>query len=379
MPSEVIIPQLPGGYAVTSALPDQELEICTRQFVSTEDGSWLIRLLEGFPTQILNLLPGKTAIRASMIDNFLAIIYPSKRVKVYVNDLRPVITARAKHAISQGAEVTLNDFIDVEYVRFDGVTVPDECGLVYIFSRGWRKGMFYDFEPISDPNDLKMRDYDLGRALAECHSLLMYQERLNLSEDAWDRFFAEQWFPFVHLDHGILINLARAAESGHPLDAHLSTIVTFVKDALPAWIKNAEDSEILQPHLDLLKIAAKHYEAGDFLSAAALLYPRIEGVLRTAHARKTTSRATQGNLSRTGAGGNLPPKHRASLMLPGKFERYLKDVYFADFDPADPQGVSRNTIGHGVAPLDSMNEKAAAIGWLILMHIGTLAIESSPP
>lgn len=379
MSFEVVIPQLPGGYAVTSALPDQELQVCTRQFVSTEDGSWLIRLLEGFPAQILNLLPGNAGILASTTDNFLAIIHPNKKVKVYHNELRPVITVRPKHNISKGAEVTLNDFIDVEHVRFEGITIPAECGLVYIFSRGWRKGLFYDFEPISDPSNLKIRDYDLGRTLAECHSLLMFQERLNLSENAWERLFAEQWFPFVHLDHGILIKLTSAAESGHPVDEHLPSVVASVKNALPQWIKNAESNEILLPHLDLLKTAVKHFREEDYLTAAALLYPRIEGVLRTAHFKKTTTRATQGNLSKTGSGSNLAPKHRASLLLPGKFERYLKEVYFADFEPTSPQGVSRNTVGHGVAPVGDMNEKAAAIGWLILMHISSLATEPSPP
>jgi hypothetical protein len=65
-----------------------------------------------------------------LIDNFLAIIHPNKEVVVYVNELRTIVSVRAKRAIKAGEEVTINDFIDVENVSFDGVGIPPECGFL---------------------------------------------------------------------------------------------------------------------------------------------------------------------------------------------------------------------------------------------------------
>jgi len=69
------------------------------------------------------------------------------------------------------------------------------------------------------------------------------------------------------------------------------------------------------------------------------------------------AKATQANL--VGAVINraeLPP-HPNSLLLPERFKRYLLDVYFADFNPANPSGLSRNTASHGVVPDVALNRK----------------------
>jgi hypothetical protein len=248
-------------------------------------------------------------------------------------------------------------------------------GVFYIFSRGWRKGMFFDFEPIADPNTRLKREYDLGRMLAECHTLLMFQERIFLSEAAWDMFFAQQWFPFVHLQHETLLKFVRAAESQHPLDEHLQTVVSELSQKIDEWLDEARSREFLKPHLAVIESAAIRFKAADYISTSALLHPRIEGVLRTVHLQESSSQPNQMNLAKTGAGQHLPPKHAASLLLPGKFQKYLKEIYFENFDTANPQGVSRNTVGHGVAPSEEMNSKAAAIAWITLMQISVLVVD----
>jgi len=60
----------------------------------------------------------------------------------------------------------------------------------------------------------------------------------------------------------------------------------------------------------------------------------------------------------------------ACLLLPHKFEEYLREVYVASFQPGDSQtGVSRNSVGHGVASEDQFNEKAAVIGLLVTQQL----------
>jgi hypothetical protein len=48
---------------------------------------------------------------------------------------------------------------------------------------------------------------------------------------------------------------------------------------------------------------------------------------------------------------------------------FLKDVYFAGFDPVSPSGLSRHTVAHGVAPSEDFNLKSGTMGFLILEQI----------
>jgi hypothetical protein len=41
--------------------------------------------------------------------------------------------------------------------------------------------------------------------------------------------------------------------------------------------------------------------------------------------------------------------HLHSWLLPDKFQRFMKESYFAHFTPGEPAELSRNTVGHGVA------------------------------
>jgi hypothetical protein len=58
--------------------------------------------------------------------------------------------------------------------------------------------------------------------------------------------------------------------------------------------------------------------------------------------------------------------HNYSLLLPNNFRRYLEDVYFAHFDPNNPDVLSRHSVAHGVAPADDYSLKGASVGLLIL-------------
>jgi hypothetical protein len=85
-----------------------------------------------------------------------------------------------------------------------------------------------------------------------------------------------------------------------------------------------------------------------------------------------------------------PRARPASLLLPHKLERYLSEVYFADFEPTDASpSISRNSVGHGIANEDEFNEKSAVIGLLVTQQLlycfekmpmsGTTTVEVAPP
>lgn len=120
-------------------------------------------------------------------------------------------------------------------------------------------------------------------------------------------------------------------------------------------------------HIDLLEHAAAEFREGDFVSATAILYPRIEGLMRDLHVQVgAKEKATQTALAERLVEKGKAELHQYSWLLPDLFKRYLKEAYFAGFEPGTPAKLSRHTVGHGVANAVDFNEKAATIGFLIV-------------
>jgi hypothetical protein len=134
------------------------------------------------------------------------------------------------------------------------------------------------------------------------------------------------------------------------------------------WARNSA----FATHLPLLERAVERFGAGDFVSATAILYPRIEGLLRTMHDTfGAGAKPTQKTLAEAAVKPGGLWLHEHSWLLPGRFRHYLHDVYFATFS-ADSAPISRNSVGHGVAPALYFNAKAAAIGLLVVDQLGLM-------
>jgi hypothetical protein len=113
--------------------------------------------------------------------------------------------------------------------------------------------------------------------------------------------------------------------------------------------------------------AVERHREGDYLSSTSILFPRLEGLMRTYHL--TVNSSVEPNsltLVKTITESSELVRNDYSLFLPKNFRRYLKDVYFAKFDPRNPKDLSRNTVSHGVAPVEKFSLKSSLIGLLIL-------------
>jgi hypothetical protein len=285
---------------------------------------------------------------------------------VYVNELRVIAQMMAKRDLAAGEAVMDDDIADISRIRFEGVDIPPDAAFMYGFSVGWRKGLFYDFAPLH-PNDEKPRDFDVEVQLGQCLAYLIFQDRLKIPEAAWGNLFAQGWFPFVGLRNELVRELANYAREGWNIDELIPKISQDVEASCDKWQTSWAKRKFFSDHSDILSKAIDRFRAADYVSAVAILYPQIEGVMRTYHrfTRPGVSQR-QDSLVETvvsSADGDAAPR---MLLLPEKFRRYLTDIYFCSFDPADPHGLSRHTVAHGVAPPDAFSEKAALIGLLIL-------------
>ena len=293
------------------------------------------------------------------------VIQPDLRATVYVNECRISIRARFGRRIEAGEPVFDKDIIDIESLYFDGVDIPEHAAVLVIMSSGWRKGMFFDLTPLGP--EAPKRDYDLGKLLGSYYAYLKNQSLFQLDADDWQYLIERNWFPFVTLSAGLKAKLVAFAKGRDDLDRLLPETISEVRELITHMRQRWPESRLFAPHLPFIEHAIQEFEEGDYLSCTAILYPRIEGLLRTLHESVAIpDKATQKVLSQAAVAHHGEELHQHSWLLPEMFRNYLQTAYFANFEPGKPAPLSRNTVGHGVAAVEQFNEKGACIGLLIL-------------
>lgn len=371
----ITLEHVPSGYAMHCAEEGEEIEVAYREFTSTEDGQLFISRLEGIPTKILEKISGSANVAASQTNSLLAIIRPDGRAKVYWNEFQPTIQIRSKKKIKAGELVHIDHIMDIENVTLPDEALASDVGICYIFSFGWRKGLFFDFGPAQSGKNRVPREYDLSALLAHYFGRVLFQHLFSIEDETWTEFFKQRWFPFSYLSVATVQNMIRRAREHRSIDVEMDEIAaeaqSVVSDRLSEW----ESDEIIRPHLPFVRTAFERFGAGDFLSASSILYPRIEGLIRIS-APPTAGRnwLTQKLLSKLGAGTSGTLLREQSLLLPKRFEKYLTDVYFANFRPGSLSPiVSRHSVSHGVVSAESLDRKATVIGFLILLQLFSVA------
>lgn len=368
MPQEITFDQTPAGYALKPSRAGEESPVPVQfiEFTSSEDGQHFIERLEGIPDEIIDKVGG---IPRSQVDHMLAIIRRDKTATVYINELQLKTKVRVAQAIDAGVPLYKDDIVDIEEMDPGGVEIPSDAGVVFVFSVGWRKGLFYDFGPLG-PDEPVTRAYDIRSTLGQLYAHLLFQERFSIVEPEWDALFKAQWFPFATLKNGTLIAMLNHVRSGWNLDDLTDQIVDEVKEKVDSMLEIWKTNSAFLPHLEILERSVQHFKNDDFMSCAGLLYPRIEGILRTYRASKddSTTDFSQSELSKTAVVERIG--REKCLLLPHKFEHYLEQVYFASFDPKkDNHTISRHTVGHGVASPLKFDAKSAVIGILIVHQL----------
>ena len=370
MPYDIFLDQPPAGYALGSSkgaggkIPVQFIE-----FTSSEDGQHFIQRLEGWPNILLRQVGADRYISPSQVDHMLAIIRRDNTATVYLNELPIKARIRVSRAIEAGVPVYKDDVVDIEEMDPGGVEIPSDAGVVFVFSVGWRKGLFYDLGPLGSDEPV-IRAYDINSLLGQCYTHLLFQERFNILESEWDALFKAQWFPFAALKSDTLKSTLNYIRSGWNPDDLTDQIVNEVKEKIDSMLESWKTHSAFLPHADILEKSVKHFKDGDFLSCSGLLYPRIEGILRTYRALQddSTTDFKQSELSKSAVTARIG--REKCLLLPHKFEYYLKNVYFASFDPKDhDHPITRHTVSHGVVGPSKFDAKAAVIGILIVHQL----------
>jgi len=373
VPHEIKLDMLPGGIALQAAKKDERALIQCAGIATSEDGELLIRYLEFAGRMLDQLREHGHSFARSQVDNFLAIIRRDQTTTVYVNELQLVSKVRVARDVEAGTSVFKDDIVDIAEARFDGITIPDDAGVIVVISDGWRKAVLFDFAPLgSTPT---ARHYDIWPMLGQLLARLGYQELFSISDNDWKALFACRWFPFVGLSNSIIGNLLGHVRAGWGASELLSEIKAELLTKLDRFLGAWKSKQEFSSHVQLLERAAERFKAEDYASCTALVFPRIEGLMRAHHAIAAPSEPrTQSSLSSNAVASLADNPY--SLLLPIRFQEYLKDVFFAKFDETQQNiPISRNSIGHGVASAADYNLETAMLGLLICHQL----FHSFPP
>lgn len=365
MPQQVVLDELPIGFCVVAAREGETVSVQVRGSAFSEDGTKLNKWLEAMASPILAKL--SPPIWPHQVHHLVALVKKDRTATVFVNEVKFLGQVRTKGAVQAGAPVFIDHVADFGRLRMESIEVPPDVGVVVVMSSGWRRAIFYDLGPVAG----QPREMDLEATLGAFWGYLAFEDRARLDEEQWKALTDQGWFPFVGLKFAHLESLLGHVSSGWSADEIVPEIAEHLRQRSDELLAHAKRVPAARGHIETLQAALRHYAAGDNLSAAGLLYPRLEGLLRdNAKLGPGTPKFSQKGLAEAATADQRDLRLAGSLLLPDRFREYLETVFFAPFDPnkvADTS--SRNSVSHGVVPETLLNQKAATIALLVFEQL----------
>jgi hypothetical protein len=242
------------------------------------------------------------------------------------------------------------------------IQIPADHGFCLILSHHWRKAMVFDYS-VFGPSG-RPRTEDPSRLFGHVYARLLFQEMYAITDAQWARLFEWGWFPFVGTRHDHRRQLLSwAATARYPAPLLEEICRTFTSD-LDARLENWKGYELLERQMGFLAIARDRFRAGDHVSCISVLYPRIEGVMRSLYDQENPGhRAGQEEM----VTNLVENQSLTSMLLPQRFRDYLRAVYFENFNLSSGEiPLSRHSHAHGVSQLGDYNLIRAAVGFMIV-------------
>ncbi len=339
-------------------------ELCTIQvegFYSTEDGGQFIDRLEEMSRTFLN----RAGIMASQIDNFLLILDKKNQATLYCNEFIFTPQVRVNRTMNAGEHVHEDDLVDFESLELftrdkKKVVIPEDCGVVFLFSIGWRKALYFNFAPLHPDSHEKLTE--MSQVFGRLFGHLFFQEKTKLKDEQWKRLFAWGWFPFVGLTKKELGDCAAwTGQDRYPKGPLLEVCKRFQK-RIPQLIQSWKARPEFELHIPFIEAAWRTLQQGELISTVQTLMPRIHGMMHGILNRKAGQKSL--------AAGVVKDHDARSLLMPEKFKEYLLTCYFRDFNMETGEcALARHSIAHGVSGAADYDEIAATLPFFIFDQI----------
>jgi hypothetical protein len=354
------------GFVPHAVAPDQTFGMCVAGFFTTDDGPQFYSKLEAI--QNLVLAPFLEAGGfVSTIDRLLVVISDST-ASVYINEFDLQLKVVSRRDAEAGEKVYWRDIGGVGALRFPNIDIPQSAALIFYFSVGWRRGLYFNLMPLQgEPLG------EIDRVLGEYYDRLRFSDLYAIPGDLWPVIFDTGWFPFMNLIGGTFESMPDFMLRGILAAWEDELAKKFDATRLRALIESWKGVDAFSAHLPFAERAAERYAAGDYVSAISILWPRIEGALRHLYLGPEPKPGQKKLLANV---REIMEKKAAApnSYLPGLFEQYLLLFYFRDFSiNEDRVELGRHALAHGVTKAEEYDQRRTIQGFLILDQIAHYA------
>lgn len=346
------------GVAVENAKKGEQVKVLSKASFISDQAEFY-----NYTEQISNIFLGKAKVLIDAVYQFLVIIHKDLSADLYINDFPVVVEIRAKGEIKKGEAISRNDIADIKKLTFPDIKIEKTDKVIYCFKVGWKFALSFDLDRQHDLEIDKMQ-LELGAL----YRYLQFQYVYKVLESAtqFDEMIRDGWFPFIEIIGEDYKKICDFYQNQFDFDNKMKKLIdSFDQNRIEKITKKWWKNNIFKDKQSLIDAGIKAYLQDDesgFINCIKNLSSEIEGIIRLHYLDETG----RGRASFSDIMDHLINKGKAksgsddSLFLPDPFLKYLKDVFFANFDlKKGDVKLSRHSSSHGVAkPEDYKKMKA---------------------
>ena len=372
------------GYATENVRQGEKFVPCVMDFATSSEWD-KFEILAGLVDEFLSKLPSDSSVDPSQTNHMLFISYPDGRVQSYIDDLQFISSAKSRGSIKKGDPIRKSDIAGIESLELvvgtpydanvidindaDIIDIPNDAGIIFVFSHRWRKAIFFDHIPLWPPHH--KRQYNIKVQLGSLLGYTVFEERHRISAEIHAALHKKGWFPFIGLSEenlNTLIEWTKDPKFDPDEDGFVDIVVSDVQGRCDKMLDGWKNKSSFFDHLEDLVYGIEKFKEGDWRGCIQTLYPKIEGIIRSQGLHKTAKELRGEDLRKIAVQDEI--EKPLSILLPHQFSEYLKEFYFKHFDFSETRAqLSRHSIAHGVSDPSEYNSKNAVIGILILEQL----------
>jgi hypothetical protein len=320
--------------------------------------------------------------------------------RVYLNDeVALLASVRTKYRpLQAGDAVTLDNIIDLRDVGFRDVDSASEP-FAWIRINPQRVTIYFSFGPavpyvLARQSGISLDDAksqwaiwlqdltrSIGGRIAQDMLQGLFEQALPEDVAVREAMLGDGWFPAPALIPDPWPAMCAAYSSGSRTAAAALAVGAISETTLSAMLAGWVSREPFSSDREFLEAGVRHYLAGEYMVAASILLPRIEGMVNRAReqgglgaTRKFTS--VFSDLDRLGD----PTFHSGWLgsRLHDGFAQFVERYFGATFDPKDPNAGERrgrHAHAHGATRFDRYD---ASYALQLLLAVDALFFLTTP-
>lgn len=349
----------------------EQIKVCRRAFLTDNDGDFFYACLDQISKIFLREWIIRERANESSISNCLILISTEDSARIYIN-IPTIMNIIARKRINAGDPITREDIADIREIVFIEPELKEASylGVIYIFSIGWRRGLYYDFTSIAKGRSTPISINNIKNLLASFYAHMIFPEIHRLYPEIKEELIKNGWFPFIRISGKNFELLCGAIKHKYPLaEVSLEIIDSFdgqyLNDMLNAWM----NKDHFKNHEAIIRKVIDEFLEGDYISSIHILYPRIEGLMRHIYLGEE-AKANSSNLAKKLTSIGKKKTNEFGLFFPEDFNEYLQTFYFSSFDlEKGDVNLSRHSLAHGVAKESDFNKIKAFQAILIMDQI----------